>query len=192
MMDAMPVNKSIHEAEQWLDEHGDYLYRYAIVRLGQEEAARDAVQETLIAAWKGRAGFHGESTVRTWLTGILKHKIIDHIRKQVRERELNTELESDPTSAYFTEDGAWRTAPQPWQGDPEALCHDAQFSAILKRCIDNLPQQQRHIFSLRELSGESSEAICKDSGISATNLHVIIHRARLALRKCLEMNWFGK
>jgi RNA polymerase sigma-70 factor (TIGR02943 family) len=181
-----------HELEQWLDEHGDYLYRYAIVRLGQHdaEAARDAVQETLIAAWRGREGFQGGSSVRTWLTGILKHKIIDHIRKQVRERELGNELESDPTSAYFNEDGGWKEAPQPWQGDPESLCLDAQFSEVLMRCIDNLPEKQRHIFSLRELSGESSETVCKDSGISATNLHVIIHRARLALRKCLELNWF--
>lgn len=182
----------INVAEQWLDEHGDYLYRYALMRLGQEELARDAVQETLIAAWKGRKGFHGSSSVRTWLTGILKHKIIDHIRGQVRERQLNEELESDPTSLYFDQGGGWRQPPQQWQGDPEQLCRDRQFSEALMRCIGNLPEQQRHIFSLRELNGESSETICKDSDISATNLHVIIHRARLALRKCLEINWFGK
>ncbi|HKJ83067.1 MAG TPA: sigma-70 family RNA polymerase sigma factor [Mariprofundaceae bacterium] len=185
----MPDGDS-RKAEEWLDAHGDYLYRYALARLGQDDLARDAVQETLIAAWKGRDQFHDKSSVRTWLTGILKHKIVDHCRRQIRERALNDELERDPTTSYFNENGAWRTRPQPWQDDPERLYRDREFSKILRECIDRLPQQQRHIFSLRELNGETSASICKESGISTTNLHVIIHRARLALRKCLEFNWF--
>lgn len=177
----------------WLEEHGDYLYRFALSRLsGETEAAREMVQETLLAAWQGRRGFAGRAGVRTWLTGILKHKIVDHIRAQIRERELHEAAEADPTSDWFAADGHWHQAPRAWKASPESLCEDEDFRRTLQRCLDALPPQQRQVFVLRELEGEDTQAICKGCGVSATHLYVLMHRARMALRACLEFNWFGR
>jgi RNA polymerase sigma-70 factor (ECF subfamily) len=177
----------------WLGEHGDYLFRFALSRLsGETELARDLVQDTLLAAWQGRAGFAGRAAVRTWLTGILKHKLIDHIRAQIRERDMHEAAETDPTSDWFGADGHWQQAPKAWQANPESLCEDADFRRTLQHCLDALPPQQRHVFVLRELEGEGSEAICKACGVTATHLYVLMHRARMALRACLEFNWFGQ
>ncbi|HCS12189.1 MAG: RNA polymerase subunit sigma-70 [Zetaproteobacteria bacterium CG06_land_8_20_14_3_00_59_53] len=177
--------------EYWLQEHGDYLYGYAMSRLSDTETARDIVQETLIAAWKSKKSFRGDSSARTWLIGIMKHKIIDHVRSEIRKRKLSEELERDPTSDFFDTSGQWLQPVQAWQGDPEQLSQDQQFASVLQSCIAALPEQQREVFTLRELSGEDSDSICNNFGISATNLHVIMHRARMALRRCLEINWFG-
>jgi len=192
----MTVKKSSakpdHDAELWLGEHGDYLYRYAMSRLHQADIAADMVQETLLAAWKGRKNFKGDSTTRTWLVGILKHKIIDHIRKEIRDRNLTDAVEHDPTSAYFDSDGTWGEAPRAWRENPEDLCQSDQFHQILESCIGKLPEKQQLVFRLRELTGEDTESVCNTCEITSTNLHVLLHRARLALRKCLELNWLGK
>lgn len=177
--------------ELWLKDHGDYLYRYAMSQLHHEELAADMVQETLLAAWKGWKNFAGNSSVKTWLVGILKHKIIDHIRKEVRGRKLVEAIESDPTSSMFNADGSWAEAPANWSGNPESLAKNAQFHQVLQTCIRKLPEKQQLVFNLRELVGEDTDAICKEADVSATNLHVLIHRARLSLRACLEHNWFG-
>jgi len=175
-------------AEEWLTLYGDYLYRYALFRLSNEEIARDMVQETLIAAWKARKNFRGDSSVRTWLVGILKHKITDYIRKQIRDRNLANRLELDPTSDFFDANGQWRQPVQGWADDPERLSSNQEFLRALNACVAKLPEQHRHVF---ELNGEDTDTICKACDITPTNLHVIMHRARLALRKCLEKTWFG-
>ncbi len=180
------------DAGEWLTLHGDYLYRYALFRLNNEEIARDMVQEALIAAWKAKKDFRGDSSVRTWLTGILKHKITDYVRKQIRDRNLASRLETDPTSAFFNANGQWQQPVHGWAGNPEQLSSDQAFLRTLHACIAQLPEQHRHVFSLRELMGEDTEGICKACHITPTNLHVIMHRARLALRKCLETTWFGR
>jgi RNA polymerase sigma-70 factor (TIGR02943 family) len=179
----MPEREDQELVASWLQEHGDYLYRFALSRLsGDTELARDMVQETLLAAWKGRESFGGRSAVRTWLVGILKHKITDHIRLQIRNRQLHEDIETDPTSDWFGADGHWQ----------EALLGDADFQRILQRCLDALPALQRNVFVLRELGGDDSGAICKACEITATHLHVLMHRARMALRTCLDVNWFGR
>lgn len=183
-------NADIHP-ETWLSDHGDYLYRYALSKVRDDELAADLVQETLLAAWKGREGFSGGSSVRTWLVGILKHKVIDHIRKEIRGRKLSEAVESDPTSAMFNADGSWAEAPRAWRDNPEDLAENEQFHKVLHDCIDKLPEKQQLVFTMRELAGDDSETICNEAGISPTNLHVMIHRARLALRNCLQFNWFG-
>jgi len=185
------AQKPTDDPGAWLDEHGDYLYRYALFRLGEEETARDMVQETLIAAWKARDGFRGDSSRRTWLVGILKHKITDHVRHQIRHRQLADVLEHDPTSEFFDERGHWRQPVRAWGDDPEALAGNREFLKVLHACIQALSGQHRQVFTLRELEGEDTETICKACDITPTNLHVIMHRARLALRRCLEHNWFG-
>jgi len=177
--------------EDWLREHGDYLYGYAMSRVSNAETARDIVQETLIAAWKSRKNFRGDSSARTWLVGIMKHKIIDHVRSEIRNRKLSEEVESDPTSAWFSADGSWQHAPTAWSDNPEAVSENSQFRKVLYACIGKLPEKQRTIFSMRELAGEDSDTVCNEMDITPTNLHVMMHRARMALRSCLEMNWFG-
>ncbi len=181
----------VGNTEEWLTLYGDYLYRYALFRLSNEEIARDMVQETLIAAWKAQKNFRGDSSIRTWLVGILKHKITDYVRKQIRDRNLANHLETDPTSVFFNANGQWRQPVREWTDNPEQLSSNHEFLQTLHTCIAKLPEQHRHVFSLRELMGEDTEDICKACSISTTNLHVIMHRARLALRKCLEKTWFG-
>ena len=177
--------------EEWLDDHGDYLYRYALFRLSDAETARDIVQETLIAAWKAGENFRGDSSPRTWLVGIMKHKIIDHVRKEIRRRDLNDAAESDPTSHWFNADGSWVDAPRAWADNPETLIEQSRFREALRDCIGRLPEKQRSAFSMRELAGEDSDTVCNDLDITPTNLHVMMHRARLALRSCLDIHWFG-
>ncbi len=185
------MHKSVENPEHWLANHGDYLYRYAMSRLRNEELSADMVQEALLAAWKGWKNFAGKSSVRTWLVGILKHKIIDHIRKEIRDRKLADAVESDPTSAWFDADGKWLEAPRAWKENPEELCESEQFQKTLQGCISKLPEKQQIIFQMRELIGEDTDTICKEADITSTHLHVLIHRARLALRTCLEHHWFG-
>jgi len=180
------------EPQSWLSEHGDYLYGFAMSRLRDPELAADMVQETLLAAWKGHKNFKGGSSVRTWLVGILKHKITDHIRAEIRKRDLASAVESDPTSDYFDATGHWNDAPLAWKHNPEELTANEQFRHVFDECMERLPAKQQQVFRMREFSGDSAETICKACEISATNFHVLMHRARLALRKCLEFNWFGR
>jgi len=177
--------------ELWLKEHGDYLYRYALSRLHDTELATDMVQETLLAAWRGHERFNGDSTLRTWLVGIMKHKIIDHIRKEIRHRKISDRLENDPTSAHFSEDGSWQYSPSAWRDNPEALCDNQEFRHVLQECLSHLPEKQRRVFEMRELAGDDSESICNAYDITPTHLHVLMHRARLALQTCLQKHWFG-
>jgi len=179
------------DPESWLQEHGDYLFRYALSRLHHEELATDMVQETLLAAWRGHTRFKGDSTLRTWLVGIMKHKIIDHIRKEIRDRKINDGLENDPTSQYFTKEGSWQHSPSAWVDNPEARCDDLQFRLVLQRCLENLPEKQQRVFEMRELAGDDASSICKACDITPTHLHVLMHRARFALQICLQKNWFG-
>ncbi len=180
------------DPHSWLNDHGDYLYRYAMSRLHDEELAQDLLQETLLAGWKGHDRFAGQSSVRTWLVGILKHKIIDHIRREIRGRNLNEAVESDPTSAYFNADGSWNESPGAWKDNPEDLCRNEQFHATLNACISHLPEKQQLVFRMRDIVGDDTPTVCKACDITSTHLHVLLHRARLALRKCLETHWFEK
>ncbi len=177
----MEVN--IDNKEDWLNEHGDYLYRYAMKKVHDSEAAFALVQETLLAAWKGN--FKGNSSVRTWLVGILKHKVIDFIRKQIQNRKIIDNLGNDPLSDYFNEQGAWLEPQNRLHDRPEHHAQNNQLQHHLTECIFTLNEQQRTIFVLREINGESTENICQACDITPSNLHVIMHRARLALCKCL-------
>jgi len=179
------------DPQQWLTEHGDILYRFAMQRAQNEDLAADLVQETLLAAWKSKDSFSGNSTIRTWLVGILKHKWIDYLRKEIRQREHATLAEGDPTAWFDPNNGSWLKKPQQWDDDPASLCQDTQFFQVLQTCVQNLPEKQRLVFDMREFQGLDSDEICKACDVSSTNVHVLLHRARLALRQCLETHWFG-
>jgi RNA polymerase sigma-70 factor (ECF subfamily) len=164
-----------------------YLLRYATLQLRDAAAAEDAVQEALLAALAGEASFAGRSNLRTWLTGILKHKIVDTIRRSSREPTLPEE----DFDALFDERGHWIEMPPAWP-DPDASLTQKQFFAVLEDCLAKLPAKTARTFMMREHMGFETDDICKELAITPTHCWVLLHRARLALRMCLEMNWFGK
>lgn len=176
--------------DKWVELYGDLLYRYAVIRVRTSEDAEDLVQETLISAVQNSGSFAGKSSVKTWLIGILKHKILDYYRKNSRHFNQITDSTAD-IDAIYNSKGNVKIQVQEWLKDPEKALSDNEFLAILKKCIDNLPQLQKSIFVFREIDGLESEDICNNCGISSTNLGVLLHRARLRLRNCLTQNWFG-
>jgi RNA polymerase sigma-70 factor (ECF subfamily) len=169
-----------------------YLLRYATLQLRDAAAAEDAVQETLLAALAGEASFGGRSNLRTWLTGILKHKIVDAVRRMSRETALGGggEEGSAEFDALFDERGHWLEMPSAWP-DPDASLTQKQFFAILEDCLAKLPAKTSQAFMMREHLGFETPEICKELAVTPTHCWVLLHRARLALRMCLDMNWFG-
>jgi RNA polymerase sigma-70 factor (ECF subfamily) len=165
-----------------------YLLRYASLQLRDGAAAEDAVQETLLAALAGEAGFEGRANLRTWLTGILKHKIIDTIRRASREAPAASEEEFD---ALFDERGHWLEMPTPWS-DPDASLDQKRFFAVLEMCLARLPRKTAQTFMMREHLGLETDEICKELTITPTHCWVLLYRARMALRECLTKEWFGK
>ena len=171
-----------------------YLLRFATLQLRNPEAAEDAVQEALAAALAGEAQFAGRSQLRTWLTGILKHKIVDAIRRQSRERpasELEPDGEASELDGLFDRRGHWQESPQAWE-QPEGALGQKQFLAALEACLRALPERTARAFMMREHLGLETAEICKELAITPTHCWVMLHRARMALRLCLEKNWFGK
>lgn len=183
----------------WVDNHGSYLYSFALSRVRDGSTAEDIVQDTFLAAIQAYDSFEGKANERTWLTGILKHKIVDHFRKTSREVEL-TDEESDMSSYnyLFREDGVWKghwtaeVRPIVWQGDPGALLEESEFCGILDHCLDELPNRIAKVFAMREMHGLEADEICEAFKISPNNFWVMMHRARLHLRRCIDFNWFRK
>ena len=187
----------IQTTSDLLAEHGDYLYRFALARLRDPHQAEDVVQETMLAVLQSNS-FIGQSSPRTWLTGILKHKIIDVLRKQLREVSLDESadnrhhfLEQPEMDEFFADDGHWAEKPQAW-GKPDGELEQKQFFGVLQKCMEKLPKKLAAIFTLRDIEEEENEKICKDLQISATNAWVMLYRARMTFRKCLELNWIGR
>jgi RNA polymerase sigma-70 factor (TIGR02943 family) len=167
------------------------LLRFARTQLRNESWAEDAVSETLLAALEKPAAFAGQSQLKTWLVGILKHKVIDQLRAHKREATvLVADDGADVDAELFDEGGGWRELPAEW-GDPQAAFGQRQFFEVLQACCDHLPPTQGRVFMMREWLELDSETICKELAISATNLWVLLHRARLRLRECLQSHWFA-
>jgi RNA polymerase sigma-70 factor, ECF subfamily len=164
-----------------------YLLRYASLQLRDRHAAEDAVQETLLAALAGEAGFAGRSNLRTWLTGILKHKIVDAIRRASRD----TPAEEDDFDALFDETGHWLEPPRAWP-DPGASLEQKEFFAALEQCLARLPAKTAQCFMMREHLGFDTADICKELGVTPTHCWVLLYRARMSLRECLQANWFHR
>ncbi|OGA15726.1 MAG: hypothetical protein A3H32_04810 [Betaproteobacteria bacterium RIFCSPLOWO2_02_FULL_63_19] len=176
-----------------LEGHRRSLFKFAMLQLRDEAQAEDVVQETLLAAMQGAERYTGQASVRTWLTGILKHKIIDQIRKSVREiatEAVHEEGSGDDFDSLFNERGAHAEKPSDW-GSPETALAQKKFFEVLERCMDGLPKNTARIFAMREIMGMDTGEICKETGISATNCGVLLYRARTALRLCLNERWFG-
>lgn len=171
--------------------HRPYLLRYARLQLASAAQAEDAVQETLLAAIEGAGRFAGRAALRTWLTGILKHKIIDQLRRSGREQPLagDDAGETEAVEALFAADGHWRDFPRDW-GDPAATLENRRFWQAFELCLQRLPARTATVFKMREVMELSTDDICKAMDISATHCWVMLHRARLTLRECLRLTWF--
>lgn len=181
----------------WVHTYGDYLYGFALMRLRDEHAAQDAVQETLLAALQARHNFNGHSSERTWLTAILKFKIIDHLRRVIKQQPAEEALPYEQEQ-LFTDDehdhpAHWRsaTAPGDWGVTPVCELEQKEFWAAFQRCFDKLPPRLATLFALREFDEEPTDVVCKELAISETNLWVMLYRARMHLRRCLEQTWFA-
>ena len=179
-----------------LEAQRSYLLRVARLQLRDEALAEDVVQETLLAALSG-AGFSGKSSLRTWLTGILKHKIVDAIRRKQREPtvasefgDVDAEMDIEDFDAMFSARGGWEPKPAEW-GSPEDALSQRQFLDVMDLCLEKLPPNTARVFMMREVLELETEEICKELSINANNLWVILYRARMALRQCLEQNWFA-
>ncbi len=177
----------------WVDRHGDVLFRYALRRVGDREVAEELVQECFLAALSARSRFDGGSSEQSWLVGILKHKIIDHFRRQSRNQESEDSAGPDRIEQLvFTGKGFWKVRFSRWAGDPRALAESAEFWEVLRRCLDQLPQRLAAAFTLREIEQCTSEEVCQVLGLTETNLWARLHRARLGLRLCLDRHWFDR
>ncbi|MEP7205462.1 MAG: sigma-70 family RNA polymerase sigma factor [Casimicrobiaceae bacterium] len=179
-----------------LEQHRSYLLRVAKLQLRDIEAAEDVVQETMLAALGG-SGFSGKSTLRTWLTGILKHKIVDAIRRRQRDAVPlaafapdGEELDAESIDRMFRANGTWAAPPAIWS-DPEGSLQQREFFDVMEICLDRLPPATARVFLMREILELESDEICRELAITSNNLWVILYRARVALRMCLEQHWFA-
>ena len=172
-----------------------YLMKFARLQLRNEAWAEDAVSETVLGALSKPQSFDNRSQLKTWLVGILKHKIIDLLRQHGREVSTTTAGEDDDADPLdylgFKADGHFNQAPSDW-GNPEQDLSSHQFMVIMEACANRLPATQGRLFLMREWLELSSDDICKELNLTPTNLYVQLHRARLRLRECLELNWFAK
>lgn len=174
------------------------MLRFATSQLGDEHLAEDAVQDALVGALKNAKSFRGTAALKTWVFAILKNKIADTLRQRQRLVYAGSLLAGDHddndvvTPSLFDTRGAWREGerPQDW-GDPESAFGKAEFWKVFTACLDGLPPRQARVLMMREFVQLDTDEICSTVGITVTNLHVTLHRARLRLRECLENHWFA-
>ncbi len=192
-----PASTPTVAPEQWVEKYGDLLFGFAATRVRDPSIAKDLVQETFLAAIKARESFGGRSSERSWLFGILRNKLVDYYRLQGREvsfPDLETPLPEEQGAFGMSglgKDG-WvqGLAPKAWE-TPEEVLVNKEFQEVLKNCLQGLPDKVAQVFSLREIDGVPSDEICKDLAVSPNNLWVMLHRARMGLRRCLEVHWFA-
>lgn len=193
------TEKQALDPTRWLDSYGDYLYRYALVRVRDAAVAEDLLQETLLAGFGACENHEGRSSERTWLVGILKHKVLDYFRRTAKtaQFQLTPEGDADETD-YFETSGPWRghwredRAPLGWSAHAADLLESREFWDTFYRCLSRLPRQIAIAFTLREIDGLTANEICEILQITPDNLWVILHRGRAKLRQLLEAEWFHK
>ncbi len=180
------------DPDKWVDEYADYLYHYAAGRVNDDTIAKDLVQETFLAGLKSAKNYKGTASERTWLIAILKRKVVDYYRK-INSRKGSAEVRMTYQDSTDFE-GDWL---EEQVADPESLRENSEveneeLGMAIQDCISKLPEKQSVVFTMKTIKGISTEEICKELGINASNLWVLIHRARTALMQCLNENWFNK
>ena len=184
-------NEDSPNVEEWFRDHADGLYRYSLLRVGDQAKAEDIVQETFLAALKSKDSFAGQSSARGWLFGILKHKILDHFRRESRDQDVK--------QGYGAEDGVdqyfgmfcWIKGfgPRFWTGDPHRALEDKQFLEVVQKCLRELPDRLRKVFILREMEELETREIQETVVAKSGHIRVMLHRARVRLRSCVEKMW---
>jgi len=179
---------------QWVEEHSDLLYRYSLQHSLHEDVAKDFVQETFLAAWRNMDAYKGEASVKNWLFVILKSKIADHFRKSSTKHELQQMQLENNESPFFDEEDHWRNGlyPRQWIVDFSNTAETKEFYQVFQSCGKKLKEIQNNVFVMKYVDGMNSEEICKVLGITSSNYWVLIHRAKVQLRACLEKNWMQK
>ncbi len=189
------------EPEKWIERYSDVLFSYTISRISKREVAEDLVQETFFSALKGKSSYLGNASEKTWLIAILKRKIIDHYRKKSTQNELkvfDTYSKDGFMNHFFDKEsipsGHWTetSSPQEWRKDFQTSVESDEFQAILKNCLSKLTDKTSAVFVLKNMEDLDSEEICKELQITPSNYWVLMHRAKLQLRECMEKNWFRK
>ncbi len=189
--------KHILEPHQWVERYGDYLFNYAVVRVNDSEKAEDLVQETFLSGLKAKDNFQGKSTERTWLISILKRKVIDTYRKQYSSKESSmADYEQDISDGDFYRSegpfkGHWLEGKGPHSHSmlPEGEIEQQELATIIQFCISKLPPNLASAFVLKMIDETESDEVCKELGITSSNLWVMLHRARLKMRQCIESKW---
>lgn len=192
----MAQQMALNPAE-WISKYADDLYGYAYSKSNSAQLAEDFVQETFLAALNSVQNFKGNSSERTWLFSILKNKIADHYRKastryEVRESTLGDEENQSFLANFFEKGGDWKKADKPraWNGDEENLGQDPDFLSAMNKCVDKLPTNLLSVIRMKFLEEKESTEVCKELGLTSSNYWVIIHRAKILLRACIEKTWF--
>lgn len=182
------------DPKNWVVNYADYLYNYAITRINDYELARDLVQETFLAALEKVEKFEGRSKEATWLTAILRNKIIDVYRKKsatLLKQEINEAEDYNAQDFFDKDDGHWNDSyrPKVFGIEDFDILGKKEFNQILQRCFYKLPALWLSVFTMKHIDDESAETICRELKISSSNFWVIIHRAKVNLRSCLQKNW---
>ncbi|WP_411896038.1 sigma-70 family RNA polymerase sigma factor [Winogradskyella sp. A2] len=174
----------------WISQYSDYLFNFTVTRVSDRVIAQDLVSETFLAGLKSMANFKGEASERTWLVSILKRKIIDHYRR-INSNKGKAEVRMSYSSDSDAE-GNWleERIADPFDKTAEDTLVNSELGDAIYNCLDKLPQKQAEVFKMKTIMGYDTETICNELGITASNLWVIIHRARTALADCIEKNWF--
>jgi RNA polymerase sigma-70 factor (TIGR02943 family) len=190
--DSNSATKAQVEPHLWVEQHGDYLFRYANSRLRDANAAEEVVQETFLNGIKYQQQYSGKGSQQAWLLGILKRKIIDFVRKRNKHGRVQPyEDEHDPTNQLFDDKGNWKRGAIPWSQSPDRDLESAELWKVVNECLAHLPSGQADVFTLSVMEGMDSEQICKELSITPSNLWVRLHRARLGLAKCVGGQWFS-
>ena len=189
----MTKKTEIAPPETWVDRYGDYLYGFAMSRLRNPDAAHDCVQDTFLAAIKALDRFDGSRDIKFWLRGIMRNKIVDHIRRSVKENKVDIQAEDEALieSFWFKYSGIATTNPDPWQFNPRKHYDNSEFWVVFDRCIEQVKEPARQAFILRVLEDLSTEEVCKVMNVTSNYLWVLLHRARAQLKTLLEANWTG-
>ncbi|MBN9297229.1 MAG: sigma-70 family RNA polymerase sigma factor [Filimonas sp.] len=193
----MTDDKAMLDPSQWIARYGDYLLSLAMLKVNNRETAEDLVQDTFTAAIKAKDSFRYNSSERTWLISILKNKIIDYYRKKDVLRNVSGYLaDTNDFNTHFFDDknGHWLAAEAPlaWSEQADTMLNREEFDRIVQYCISKMPSKLIPVFIAKFIDNEDAETICKELNVSSSNYWVIIHRAKVLMRKCLEKNWFLK
>ena len=191
-------NKSNLNPSNWVDKYGDYLYNYALFRVSDRSVAEDLTQETFLSALKNIQSFSENSSLKTWLTAILKNKIIDYYRKVAKSNQKEDEqILFNETEEIYYKEGRWKDFwnvnrdPLQWEETPLSNLEKKEFWDAFHKCLNELPENFKAIFTLREMEDIPTDKICKELNLTSSNIWVILHRSRKQLRRCLEINWYG-